>query len=122
MSYIRNGTNPEQLYIWDDGVMINIQWKILEKQQNVVVEREHFFQLIEEYSKYNYNDTIINVDEINFIPAVYLKCKLQFTTYDDLSLELWQVTWDSVVNEYRRKKFWRSRWKRFKFFIDKINW
>lgn len=119
MSYIRNTSNPEGLYIWDDGVMINIYWS---GDNQVKVDRDSFFKLLDEYSEYN--DTPIIVDNITLSHDDNFKVTLKFNSenINFPKLTLWLVTWESIISEHRRRKFWFSKWNRLKFLFNKLNW
>lgn len=94
MSYIRSGSNPEALYIYNDGDKINIHWDD-GKPNHVQCKIEDFEGLLDMYIASPY-DTCFEKGELSI--NCEKKCVLQVR---DTKIEMFDVTWEYIIQGFK---------------------
>jgi len=110
MSYIRCSSNPEALYIWDDGKNANIVCD-MNNQTIQIIPSKIFSGLIKKYKKNYGEDTTYKGASIKEVfvksgkkPNKFQKLlriedgNFQYRlSYKNWYIDMWQVTWEHIA-------------------------
>ena len=124
MSYIRNNSNTEKLYVWETGFetsfgtieQVGFTWGS-DGMIPVYIASCDFNTVMETYINSNYKGEIINTKSFHIAPCDE-GIKMVFSDYFSTSLTVHISTFEMMAQEYKRQLLKNSFWKRLQFLFN----
>lgn len=130
MYYIDRDSNPERLHMWPvEGDLVGMDW-IDDRSRarlGATISRVSLECIIKMFSQWDYDQTTLATEDItlicpfNEVFSTKERYKMVFNKSNGLYIEMWPVTWEAIVNDVRRRRFFIFP-ERLRFLFNQLSW